>query len=125
MGWWARGVIDRLFGGPGLRRGRRDQVKLSVGDAVDWWRVEDIEDQHLLRLRAEMRLPGLAWLEFTIDTDDDGRTMLRQRALFHPRGLAGHAYWAAIRPFHAVIFGGMQRNIARAAHQRPLPDRAA
>ena len=115
LGWWARGLLDRVFGGPGLRRGRRDPFELAVGDALDWWRVEDVDDMHLLRLRAEMRLPGLAWLELIIDTDDQGRTLFRQRALFHPRGLAGHVYWAVIRPFHGVVFGGMQRNIARAA----------
>lgn len=115
LGWWARGLFDRLFGGPGLRRGRRDPVDLAVGEALDWWRVEEIDHVHLLRLRAEMRLPGLAWLELIIDADQEGRTVFRQRALFHPRGLAGHVYWAAIRPFHGVVFGGMQRNIARAA----------
>ena len=115
LGWWARGLLDRVVGGPGLRRGRRDPMELAVGDALDWWRVEDIDDLHLLRLRAEMRLPGLAWLDLIIDTDAQGRTLFRQRALFHPRGLAGHAYWAIIRPFHDVVFGSMQRNIARAA----------
>ena len=115
LAWWSRGVLDRIFGGPGLRRGRRDPFELTVGDALDWWRVEDIDDMHLLRLRAEMRLPGLAWLDLIVDTDDHGRTLFRQRALFHPLGLAGHIYWAVIRPFHGVVFGGMQRNIARAA----------
>ncbi len=118
LGWWARGLLDRLFGGPGLRRGRRDPFELSVGDALDWWRVEDIEDNHRLRLRAEMRLPGLAWLELIVDSDDSlptGRTVFRQRALFHPRGLAGHLYWKSISPFHGLVFGGMQRNIAHAA----------
>jgi uncharacterized protein YbjT (DUF2867 family) len=115
LGWWARGLLDRIVGGPGLRRGRRDPFDLAVGDALDWWRVEDVDDMHLLRLRAEMRLPGLAWLELIVETDEKGRTLFRQRALFHPRGLAGHVYWAVIRPFHGVVFGGMQRNIARAA----------
>jgi len=119
LGWWARGVMDRIVGGPGLRRGRRDPFELSVGDALDWWRVEEIEDKHRLRLRAEMRLPGLAWLELIVDTDDQGQTLFRQRALFHPRGLAGHLYWAVIRPFHGGVFGGMQRNIARAAESPP------
>jgi uncharacterized protein YbjT (DUF2867 family) len=121
LGWWARGLLDRLFGGPGLRRGRRDPDDLHVGEALDWWRVEDIEDNHLLRLRAEMRLPGLAWLELIVDTDGSkptGRTLFRQRALFHPRGLAGHLYWKMIYPLHGLVFGGMQRNIARAA-ERP------
>jgi len=119
LGWWARGLFDRLFGGPGLRRGRRDPFELSVGEALDWWRVEEIDDGHLLRLRAEMRLPGLAWLELIVDTDGQGRTVFRQRALFHPRGLAGQLYWMLIRPFHGVVFGGMQRNIAAAAERMP------
>ena len=117
LGWWARGVMDRIFGGPGLRRGRRDPFELSVGDALDWWRVEDLEKNHRLRLRAEMRLPGLAWLELIVDTDDQGRTVFSQRALFHPRGLAGHLYWKSIAPFHGLVFGGMQRNIAHAAEE--------
>ena len=117
MGWVARGLMDRLFGGPGLRRGRRHPRDLSVGDALDWWRVERVEDGHLLRLWAEMRLPGLAWLELVADADDRGRTLFRQRAIFHPQGLLGQAYWWAISPFHGLVFGGMQRNIARAAEE--------
>ena len=119
LGWWARGLLDRLFGGPGLRRGRRDPFDLSVGDALDWWRVEEIEDWHLLRLRAEMRLPGLAWLELIIDTDDQGRTLFRQRALFHPRGLAGHIYWALIRPFHWVVFGACSADDSPGGREGP------
>jgi uncharacterized protein YbjT (DUF2867 family) len=115
LGWRARGLLDRAVGGPGLRRGRRHPGRLRTGDAVDWWRVEHVEPRTLLRLRAEMRLPGLAWLELAVGTDDEGRTVFRQRALFHPHGLLGHAYWAAVAPFHGVVFGGMQRNIARAA----------
>jgi hypothetical protein len=125
LGWWARGLLDGIFGGPGLRRGRRDPFDLSVGDALDWWRVEDIEENHLLRLRAEMRLPGLAWLELIVDTDDSrptGRTLFRQRALFHPRGLAGHLYWHAISPFHGLVFDAMQHNIAHAAESLPPGD---
>ncbi|MHB8185999.1 MAG: SDR family oxidoreductase [Dermatophilaceae bacterium] len=122
LGWWTRGLVDRLFGGPGLRRGRRDPFDLAVGDALDWWRVEDIEDLHLLRLRAEMRLPGLAWLELIIDIDDQGRTLFRQRALFHPQGPAGGLYWAMIYPFHGLVFGGMQRNIANEAESLPHGD---
>ncbi len=120
FGWSIRGLMDRLAGGPGLRRGRRHPYDLSVGDALDWWRVEEIEDEHLLRLRAEMRLPGLAWLELIIDHDAEAGeygTVFRQRALFHPRGLAGHAYWFAVSPFHNVVFGAMQREIARAAEE--------
>ncbi|WP_460445269.1 SDR family oxidoreductase [Angustibacter aerolatus] len=115
MGWWARGVMDRMTGGPGLRRGRRNPFDLRVGDALDWWRVEEIQDGRLLRLRAEMRLPGLAWLELLDETDDEGRTVFRQRAIFAPHGLAGEAYWQAIKPFHGIVFGGMQQQIAAAA----------
>jgi uncharacterized protein YbjT (DUF2867 family) len=118
LGWRARGLVDRLVGGPGLRRGRRDPRRLVVGDAVDWWRVEAVSRPDLLRLRAEMRLPGLAWLELAADSDSHGRTVFRQRALFHPRGLLGQAYWWAIWPFHGIVFGGMQRNIARTAEGR-------
>ena len=122
LGWAARGVLDRLFGGPGLRRGRRNPRDLSVGDPLDWWRVEEIEDHKLLRLRAEMRLPGLAWLELVVDRDGAGNTVFRQRALFHPHGLPGHLYWWAIKPFHGLVFGGMQRNIASAATRASRPE---
>jgi hypothetical protein len=114
LGWWTRGLLDRIVGGPGLRRGRRHPDTLAVGDPLDWWRVEEVENGRLLRLRAEMRLPGSAWLELVVDTEG-GRTVFRQRALFHPHGLPGVLYWWAIKPFHRVVFGGMQRNIARAA----------
>ncbi|MFF8600948.1 SDR family oxidoreductase [Streptomyces sp. NPDC015232] len=115
LAWAVRGWADRLVGGVGLRRGRRDAARLRVGDALDFWRVEEIDRGRLLRLRAEMRLPGLAWLEMAVDRDERGRTSYRQRALFHPRGLAGQAYWWSVAPFHAVVFGGMARNIARTA----------
>lgn len=115
LAWAVRGWLDRLAGGVGLRRGRRDAAHLRVGDSLDFWRVEEIEPGRLLRLRAEMRLPGLAWLEMRVSTGADGRTRYRQRALFHPRGLLGQAYWWSVSPFHAIVFGGMARNIARAA----------
>jgi uncharacterized protein YbjT (DUF2867 family) len=115
LAWAVRGWMDRLVGGVGLRRGRRDAQRLRIGDSLDFWRVEEIERGRLLRLRAEMRLPGPAWLEMRADVDEQGRTRYRQRALFHPRGLLGHAYWWAISPFHRAIFGGMARNIALAA----------
>ncbi|MEU8737479.1 SDR family oxidoreductase [Streptomyces halstedii] len=117
LGWAFRGWLDRLVGGVGLRRGRRDAEHLRVGDSLDFWRVEEIEPGRLLRLRAEMRLPGLAWLEMYVeqDPDRDGRCRYRQRAIFHPAGLLGHAYWWSVSPFHAMVFGGMARNIARAA----------
>lgn len=115
LGWTARGLADTVVGGPGLRRGRRDPRRLFVGDVLDWWRVEARQRPTLLRLRAEMRLPGDAWLELCTDVDAEGRTQFRQRALFHPHGLPGHLYWWAVWPFHGIVFGGMQRNIARAA----------
>ncbi|MFF2898064.1 SDR family oxidoreductase [Streptomyces sp. NPDC057966] len=115
LAWAVRGWLDRFVGGVGLRRGRRDAEHLRVGDSLDFWRVEEIEPGRLLRLRAEMRLPGLAWLEMYAETDSEGRTRYRQRALFHPRGLLGHAYWWSVSPFHAVVFGGMARNITQAA----------
>ncbi|WP_328908299.1 SDR family oxidoreductase [Streptomyces sp. NBC_00234] len=115
LAWAVRGWLDRMIGGVGLRRGRRDAARLRVGDSLDFWRVEEIEPGHLLRLRAEMRLPGLAWLEMYCEEGPNGRAHYRQRAVFHPRGLLGHAYWWSVSPFHAVVFGGMARNIARAA----------
>ncbi|WP_405595081.1 SDR family oxidoreductase [Streptomyces sp. NBC_01410] len=117
LAWAVRGWLDRLAGGTGLRRGRRDAARLRVGDSLDFWRVEEIEPGRLLRLRAEMRLPGLAWLEMNCDQDEQGRARYRQRALFHPHGLLGHVYWWSVSPFHAVVFGGMARNIAQAAIQ--------
>ncbi|MFB7667991.1 SDR family oxidoreductase [Kitasatospora sp. NPDC056138] len=115
LGWALRGLLDRMVGGVGLRRGRRDPHRLRVGDSLDFWRVEEIEPGRLLRLRAEMRLPGLAWLELSVSPHGDGGALYRQRALFHPHGLAGHAYWWAVAPFHAAVFGGMARNIAERA----------
>ncbi|MFD4577835.1 SDR family oxidoreductase [Streptomyces sp. NPDC058417] len=125
LAWAVRGWLDRLVGGVGLRRGRRDAARLRVGDSLDFWRVEEIEPGKLLRLRAEMRLPGLAWLELYAETDEAGRTHYRQRALFHPHGFLGQAYWWSVSPFHAVVFGGMARNIARAAAADPAPAEAA
>lgn len=118
LAWEIRGLIDRAFGGPGLRRGRRDHSKLVVGDAVDFWRVEEEDEGSFLRLRAEMKVPGLAWLELRVGSDDRGTTSFHQRALFHPRGLLGHLYWWAVWPFHGIVFGGMQRNVAKAAEAR-------
>jgi uncharacterized protein YbjT (DUF2867 family) len=115
LAWALRGWFDRLAGGVGLRRGRRDPHRLRVGDSLDFWRVEEIEPGRLLRLRAEMRLPGLAWLEMCVQPDGPGRSHYTQRAVFHPRGLAGHAYWRSVAPFHSIVFGGMVRNIAHEA----------
>jgi uncharacterized protein YbjT (DUF2867 family) len=117
LAWATRGLFDRLVGGVGLRRGRRDPARLRVGDSLDFWRVEELDPGRLLRLRAEMRLPGLAWLDLSVE-ERDGRTWFSQRALFHPRGLAGQLYWWAVWPFHGIVFGRMQRNIRRAAEAR-------
>jgi uncharacterized protein YbjT (DUF2867 family) len=117
LAWQIRGWVDRFSGGPGLRRGRRNPFDLHVGDAVDWWRVEDVDEGRLLRLRAEMRLPGLAWLDLVVERNEAGETVFRQKAYFHPRGLFGHLYWWSVSPFHGVVFGAMQRNIAHAAEQ--------
>ncbi|GAB3107607.1 SDR family oxidoreductase [Streptomyces calidiresistens] len=121
IAWAARGVLDRLFGGVGLRRGRRDAERLRVGDSLDFWRVEEIEPGRLLRLRAEMRLPGLAWLELSVEPapaeDSPAGARYRQRALFHPHGLAGHLYWWSVSPWHALVFGSMARNIAATAER--------
>ena len=115
--WAVRGLFDRLAGGAGIRRGRRDPARLVVGDALDFWRVEAITPGSLLRLRAEMKLPGLAWLELMAGRDSRGRTTYTQRAIFQPHGLAGHAYWLSIAPFHGVVFGGMLHNITAAAQR--------
>jgi uncharacterized protein YbjT (DUF2867 family) len=118
LAWSVRGWLDRLVGGVGLRRGRRDRHRLQVGEALDWWRVEEIVPGTLLRLRAEMRVPGRAWLEMTASPDGEDRSVYRQRAVFLPRGLAGHAYWASVLPFHGIVFNGMARNIAWSAGRR-------
>ncbi|HEY1178943.1 MAG TPA: DUF2867 domain-containing protein, partial [Phytomonospora sp.] len=86
------------------------------GEALDFWRVEEIAPGELLRLRAEMRLPGRAWLEMRVRPHGGG-SRYEQRAVFLPRGLAGHLYWASVAPFHAIVFGGMARNIGRAAER--------
>ena len=112
--WELRGVMDRLVGGFGTRRGRRHATELRVGDAVDFWRVEAYEPDRLLRLRAEMRLPGYAWLQFEI-VDDRGSTALQQTAFFDPRGAFGYLYWYAVLPFHELIFGNMARRITQEA----------
>ncbi|WP_150238818.1 SDR family oxidoreductase [Nocardiopsis quinghaiensis] len=114
LAWAARGWIDLAVGGVGPRRGRRDPSRLRVGDSLDSWRVEEVVPGGLLRLRAEMRLPGPAWLELGVSRVR-GRTVYHQRALFQPRGLAGHLYWKAVTPFHGLVFGAMADNIAATA----------
>lgn len=114
LAWAARGWVDKLTGGVGLRRGRRDPETLHVGDAVDFWRVEAIDRGSFLRLRAEMRVPGRAWLELAVRPSEGGAEY-RQRAIFFPKGLSGRLYWWAIFPFHGIIFAGMANRITAEA----------
>ena len=119
--WAVRGWIDRASGGVGLRRGRRDPDRLRIGDPLDFWRVEERVPGRLLRLRGEFRMPGLAWLELSIRTEGTAPhppvTVYTQRALFHPKGLHGHAYWTSMLPFHGIIFGSMMRNIRESSER--------
>ena len=110
--WQLRGMVDRLFGGVGMRRGRRDPEDLRVGDPLDFWRVEMVEPGRLIRLRAEMKVPGRAWLEFKAEPPAGGQTMLTQTAFFEPKGLLGLLYWYALYPIHALIFSGLIRRVA-------------
>ncbi|GAC1482425.1 MAG: SDR family oxidoreductase [Gemmatimonadaceae bacterium] len=109
--WRARGAIDLLFGGAGMRRGRRDPLGVRQGDPIDFWRVEALEPGRMLRLRAEMKVPGRAWLQFEV-TGDEMHSLIRQTAIFEPRGVAGLLYWYALYPVHRLIFNGMLRGIA-------------
>ena len=119
--WWARGVLDRMVGGVGLRRGRRDPKHLRVGDSLDFWRVEEVIPGEKLRLYAEMILPGKAWLEFRLEEVEVNGKLLRrvtQEALFSPRGLGGQAYWFAILPLHSFVFPTMLRNLVKSARTK-------
>jgi uncharacterized protein YbjT (DUF2867 family) len=128
LAWALRGWIDQMTGGVGLRRGRRHPDRLHEGDALDFWRVERLDRGRLLRLRAEMRVPGRAWLELRAEPDGPGEragSRYLQRAVFFPRGLAGRLYWWAILPFHGVIFEGMANRItaeAEASGGTPTPE---
>lgn len=122
LAWSVRGWLDKLSGGAGLLRGRRHPHHLVAGEVVDWWRVERIERGRLLRLRAEMRAPGRAWLELSVEPDGAG-SRYRQRAIFFPKGLSGRLYWLAVLPFHSIIFPAMSRNITAAARRIAAADR--
>ena len=122
--WRLRGFLDLLVGGVGVRRGRRDPEQLVPGDALDFWRVEAIEPDALLRLAAEMKLPGRAWLQFEVEPDGAGST-LRQTAIFDPVGLLGLAYWYALYPLHQLVFAGMLRGIVAATDLRGSAYRTA
>jgi uncharacterized protein YbjT (DUF2867 family) len=119
--WRLRGFLDLLVGGVGVRRGRRDPENLRVGDALDFWRVEAFEPDRLLRLRAEMKVPGRAWLEFEV-ADQGASSTIRQTAIFDPAGLFGLTYWYVLYPLHVFIFAGMLRNMVRAAERAPAVD---
>ncbi len=118
VAWAARGVMDKLVGGVGLRRGRRHPDRLATGEALDFWRVEQIDRGRFLRLRAEMKLPGRAWLELSAEPAEGGGSIYRQRAIFFPHGLGGRLYWFSILPFHGIIFTGMATRITQAAEAR-------
>jgi hypothetical protein len=113
--WRLRGMLDRLVGGVGFRRGRRHPDKVRAGDVLDFWRVEAVEQQRLLRLRAEMKVPGAAWLQFEARPQSEAETLLVQTAFFAPKGLWGLLYWYGLYPLHSLIFSGLIRNLARSA----------
>ena len=112
--WWARGLVDRAVGGVGMRLGRRDPDHLRVGDALDFWRVEEMRRPTLLRLRAEMKVPGRAWLQYEV-MPTEGGSRLVQTAFFEPKGLPGLAYWYLLYPIHGLIFRGTVRVLAERA----------
>ena len=122
--WKLRGALDRLVGGPGLRRGRRDPDTLRYGDALDFWRVVGLEQDRALSLRAEMRLPGKALLDFRITANGAENCTLRQTALFEPRGLFGLMYWYAVLPLHGIVFKRMLAGIQRDAMEMAGVERA-
>jgi uncharacterized protein YbjT (DUF2867 family) len=119
--WRARGLLDTLRGGVGLRRGRRDAVDLRVGDTVDFWRVETMEPGRRLRLAAEMKIPGRLWLQFEIDPHDGGGAQIRQTTVFDPAGYIGLVYWYLFCPVHQLVFGSMLRGIGRAIGRPDSP----
>jgi uncharacterized protein YbjT (DUF2867 family) len=114
--WRMRGLLDLFFGGPGMRRGRRDPDRLWANDTLDFWRVEEIQAGRLLRLAAEMRLPGRAWLQFEVEQDGAG-SIVRQTAIFDPAGVLGQLYWYLLYPIHQFVFAGMLRGIVRAMRE--------
>ena len=123
--WYARGVMDRMIGGVGLRRGRRDPIHLRVGDSLDFWRVESLIPSESLKLYAEMILPGKAWLEFRIKKLPNGQSEVTQEASFSPRGLGGQLYWYAVLPLHTFVFPTMIRNLIRSANRKDYAARNA
>ena len=123
IAWAVRGWLDKLVGGVGLRRGRLNAAHLNAGDALDFWRVEELDRGRFLRLRAEMKVPGGAWLELSVTPDEvNGGSQYRQRAVFFPQGLGGRLYWFSVLPFHGVIFAGMAGKITQTAEAQVLAD---
>ena len=117
--WQVRGIIDRLVGGVGFRRGRRSPTDLRAGDALDFWRVEQVDEPRLLRLRAEMKLPGRAWLQFEVQPVAEHGSLLLQTAFFAPKGLAGFLYWYVLYPVHSLVFSGMIAAVVKQAEKTP------
>ena len=113
--WAIRGWLDKLVGGVGLRRGRRHPDEIWVGESLDFWRVEALEPNRLMRLRAEMKVPGDAWLQFESLPQDDGKTLLRVNAYFDIHGVTGLLYWYSMYPFHKFIFDGLTSRLASRA----------
>jgi hypothetical protein len=118
--WRLRGSIDRLIGGPGLRRGRRSTQELRLGDALDFWRVTEIEQPRRLVLTAEMKLPGVATLSFEIKPRAENQCMIVMTARFRSRGLLGIAYWYTVMPLHSIVFRGMLNGLVRRAQHAPI-----
>jgi uncharacterized protein DUF2867 len=114
--WRLRAALDRMIGGCGMRKGRPDPENLSEGDQVDFWRVERFVPGHLLRLKAEMKMPGHGWLEFEVAPNEAG-SIIKQTAWFDPRGMLGRLYWYAVLPFHKLIFRGLLKRIAARAER--------
>jgi uncharacterized protein YbjT (DUF2867 family) len=125
--WHIRGLLDQVVGGPGLRRGRRNKATVRVGEAIDFWRVEELEEDRLLRLRAEMKVPGRAWLQFEVEPEegDAARSHITQTAFYEPKGLWGVVYWYSLVPFHPSIFKGMIKELGRRAEKREAETRHA
>jgi len=121
--WRLRGIVDRLVGGVGFRRGRRHPDDVRVGDAIDFWRVETVEPDRLMRLRAEMKVPGRAWLQFETLPITEQQSRLIQTAYFAPKGLSGLLYWYLLYPIHGLIFAGMVKKIGQATESRFTRDR--
>jgi len=113
--WALRGWMDKAIGGVGIRRGRRNPDEILSGESLDFWRVETVEKDRLMRLRAEMKVPGKAWLQFESLPQSDGKTLLTETAYFAPRGFWGFVYWYAMWPFHAFLFDGLIRRLASRA----------